>query len=195
MRHGTAAAAAAAATRFEPFPQRDGAARDARPACIAGSFNPPHNGHLGLVRHLSLRHSAVVVVIGHNAAKAYAVSPLERQALVRQACADLQIENVRVECSDDYIWRVARKHGAPLLYRGIRSWAKDGLAERWLEFLNLIGPPALALAPPLRTCFLEADPRYAHVSSTLIRRRCAAAESVADLVPPSIADAVAKLYG
>ena len=91
--------------------------------------------------------------------------------------------------------QVARKRGAKVLHRGIRSWAQDGVAERWLELQNVVGPMALALAPPLRTHYWQADPRYAHVSSSLVRQRCSAAEAIDDLVPAAIAAEVRQAYG
>ena len=108
--------------------------------------------------------------------------------------------------TSDYIWRLARTVSAKTLYRGIRTWRKDGPAERWLELLNLVGPLLLVpLGLPLRTAYLQADPRYEHVSSSLVRERCgpkgralsaALGEGawVGDLVPESIEPAVREAY-
>ena len=62
---------------------------------------------------------------------------------------------------------------ATVLYRGIRTWEKDGKEERDLHILNSWGP--LVFGPlkwPLKTWFLEGDKRYLHLSSTLIRNAC-----------------------
>ena len=77
--------------------------------------------------------------------------------------------------TSDYVWRAARARcGARVLYRGVRTWRADGPAEGWLLLLNTLGPPLLGpLLPPTDTRFLGADPRYEHVSSTLVRRRAA----------------------
>ena len=238
-----AVAAAAAATRFEPFPQRDGAARDARPACIAGSFNPPHNGRAAsqwsspAARPPS--HRAVAAVQAPRPRAPPQLAPLgggggdrpQRGESVRRLsarAAGSRASGLRRAADRERARRVlgrlhlARRTQArrasplprhPQLGKGRPRGALARVSQphRRTPPAPIAGrqtppsqrppprpspgPPALALAPPLRTCFLEADPRYAHVSSTLIRRRCAAAESVADLVPPSIADAVVKLYG
>ena len=109
-----------------------------------------------------------------------------------------------------YIWRTVKPQGAQLFVRGIRSWEKDGAEERNLQILNTWGP--LVLGPlwwPLPTLFLEGNPKYNHVSSTLIRSLCqqtnknnnpptssdAGIEELKDLVPGSIVDDVARLYG
>jgi len=98
--------------------------------------------------------------------------------------------------------------GAQLFVRGIRTWEKDGAEERNLQILNTWGP--LVLGPlwwPLPTVFLQGNPKYNHVSSTLIRnllvnkdqktrvKSSGKDEELKDLVPSSIVDDVARLYG
>lgn len=62
---------------------------------------------------------------------------------------------------------------AQILFRGIRSWSKDGSEEVQLLALNTWGPILYGpLKWPLPTIFLEGDPRYTHISSTLIRDIC-----------------------
>lgn len=99
-----------------------------------------------------------------------------------------------------YIWRHAKREGAEIFFRGIRSWEKDGREERALQILNTWGP--LLLGPlwfPIPTQFLEGKPEYNHISSTLIRDLSSIPNSsVTDLehlVPKSIVKDVTKLYG
>jgi phosphopantetheine adenylyltransferase len=106
-----------------------------------------------------------------------------------------------------YIWRTVQRQGACVFFRGIRSWEKDGNEERKLQILNTWGP--LLYGPlwwPMPTVFLQGDPQYAHISSTLIRDVCqsrtSATNRTADhestlgsLVPSSIAKSVMQLYG
>jgi pantetheine-phosphate adenylyltransferase len=144
-----------------------------RGCCVlAGSFNPPHEGHLAMIKHLAATHRRVHVAIGFNASKRYSVSPAERVALLREMLAALP--NVEVATSHGYIWRHAVRVGATTLFRGIRTWQKDGPEERVLHLLNLLGPPFLGARLPIPTVFLEGDRRFTHLSSTLIRERCAA---------------------
>ena len=181
-------------TRFEAYPYEKPRAREESVALFAGSFNPLHRGHLAIIEHLAAKHRVLHVVIGHNRTKKYAVPPEARKRLCEEACRAAGLTNVIVELTDDYVWRLGHAVGAAVLYRGIRTWAQDGLAERQLELLNLLGPPVLALKSPLRTAYVQADPAYAHVSSTLVRSRLKEGERVDDLVPESIAAAVAKAY-
>lgn len=105
---------------------------------------------------------------------------------------------------EGYIWRFAKRQGASIFFRGIRSWEKDGTEERSLQILNTWGP--LLLGPiwwPLPTIYLEGKPEYNHISSTLIRDLCNgnkndnASKSITalvDLVPSNVASKVAELY-
>ena len=102
---------------------------------------------------------------------------------------------------DGYIWRYAKRHGATMFFRGIRSWEKDGRDERALQILNTWGP--IILGPffwPIPTQYLEGNPKYNHVSSTLIRNLCTSKSgtnqqtALAELVPSNVTDLVSKLY-
>lgn len=184
-----------ASTQYERFPYKC-EQQEQSTALFAGSLNPPHHGHMAIIEHLARKHAVVHVVIGVNASKTYAVPSSQRKEIVEQMCASAQLDNVIVEVTSDYIWRLARKVHGIVLYRGIRTWRKDGPPERWLELLNLIGPPLLApLGWPLRTAYLQADPRFAHVSSSLVRKRCQQSEPISDLVPAAIAESVRRAYG
>lgn len=95
-----------------------------------------------------------------------------------------------------------KRQGANLFVRGIRTWEKDGKAERKLQILNTWGP--IVLGPfwwPLPTIFLESVPTYTHVSSTLVRSMSGSdrttlekEEQLATLVPASILSDVIELY-
>lgn len=160
---------------------------------FAGSFNPPHMGHLEMLQHLSKRFTKVIAVIGANPKKTYPVSPYVRQALLDKMLASLGVENVKVAVVSGYIWRFAKDSGASMLYRGIRSWQKDGLDEKILEFQNVLGP-ILFQRMPCRTGYIQANPKYAHLSSTLLRKKLDSGDSIEGLVPDSCIDAVSSAY-
>ncbi len=63
---------------------------------FAGSFNPPHNGHLGMVEYLASRYKEVVVVIGVNPNKTYAVTPEQRAEILTKMIKTL---NLGDDCS------------------------------------------------------------------------------------------------
>lgn len=114
-----------------------------------------------------------------NPNKTYDVSPQTRAQILRDMLVGsagdgngTSCDNVRVEVVTGYIWRYARTQNAALFFRGIRTWAADGPEERQLQILNSWGPLLLGRIWPLRTIFLEGDPRYRDVSSTRTRMIC-----------------------
>lgn len=165
-------------------------------------MNPPHLGHLAVIRYLRRRgHGRILVVIGVNRSKRYAVSAERRAELLRSMCAQLGLEDVEVHIVEGLVWRWAARHGVRTLFRGIRSWAKDGRSERFLHVLNQLGPVLLGLRRPIPTVFVQSDPELARVSSTLVRERCrhctieaAAHEALAGLVPAGSEVEVWRLY-
>ena len=109
-----------------------------------------------------------------------------------------------------------------MFFRGIRSWEKDGSDERQLQILNTWGPMLLGpLVWPIPTIYLEGNPKYNHVSSTLIRKLCTATtttttttkrsqtsgkqdnvdgssssdENLDQLVPKSLVGIISDIYG
>lgn len=110
---------------------------------------------------------------------------------------------------EGYIWRYAKKQNASIFFRGIRTWAADGAEERHLQTLNSWGPLLLGRIWPLKTIFLEGDPQYRDVSSTVVRRICAELkkggdcelsklmkdERLSSLIPECVLKTVVEAYG
>lgn len=171
-------------------------------AILAGSFNPPHYGHYAMLKYLSQRHAKVICVVGCNPNKKYAVTPGQRASLLRTMFSDLP--NVEVRVVTTYIWRYGKKRQCRLFYRGIRTWDKDGKDERSLQILNTWGPLILGPTWPIPTHYLEGNPEFNHISSTLIRNLLSSGEGddsksvvraeLVKLVPESIVDQIMKLY-
>jgi pantetheine-phosphate adenylyltransferase len=181
------------------FPWEEPTAQSEACVIMAGSFNPPHKGHFAMLQYLARRHSRVVCVVGFNPNKHYAVTPDQRALLLRTMLANHP--NLQVQVVEGYIWRFAKRRGCQIFYRGIRSWGKDGSDERALQILNTWGPLLLGPTWPLPTIYLEGDPQYSHISSSLIRNLIRDARSMSEarsevtqLVPESIVDQVIEYY-
>jgi len=171
---------------------------------LAGSYNPPHYGHVEMIKYLARRYKRVHVVIGMNPNKFYPVLPVRRAELLEQM-VDLELTEeckckVKVEVVSDYIWRYAKSNGAKILFRGIRTWERDGREERALHKLNLWGPLVVGRTWPLQTCFLEGKPEFTGVSSTWIRDLCSAEideermKTLESVVPKEVAKDVYLAY-
>jgi len=175
---------------------------------FAASYNPPHYGHIRILEYLSRRFTNVIAVVGFNPDKEYLVKPEQRAELLRDMLKSTTCTatNVKVEVVEGYIWRYAKRVGATRFIRGIRSWEKDGHDERALQILNTWGPIFLGPVFPIKTIYLEGDPNYNHISSTLIRDICSTStcddnsfdknkeNALSKLVPTEVAQKVAKLY-
>mmetsp|Transcript_20223 Transcript_20223/g.52607 ORF Transcript_20223/g.52607 Transcript_20223/m.52607 type:complete len:245 (+) Transcript_20223:142-876(+) len=164
---------------------------------FAGSWNPPHAGHVAILRALAKRHGHVYACVGHNAKKTYLVDAEERARLVRVVVdADPVLRGrVTVVATAGYVWREAKRLKCAALYRGVRSWRADGFSETILHVLNLVGP--LVLGPcikPVATRYLAADAAHGDCSSSEVRRRVLAHEPLEGLVPRAIRADVRRLY-
>lgn len=161
---------------------------------FAGSFNPPHSGHVEIIRYLSKAFSEVHVVIGVNPSKIYPVSPETRKEIVEQALSSIGATNAKVWIWGDVVFKLAKQLGATALYRGIRTLQEDGKAERYLEVQNICWPMISSCGAPMRTFYIEGPPKFSCVSSTLLRSRLKFGERIDDIVPACVADVVRNAY-
>lgn len=164
------------------------------PAVFAGSFNPPHLGHLAVLAYAAKRHKQVHAVIGVNPKKVYPVTGERRKAIMEAMLRELALTNVSVEIYGGLVWKFARSVGARTMYRGIRTWEEDGEAERVLEVQNACFPMLIQCSPPMRTEYIQGPPQFAHVSSTLLRTRLQSGDSIDDLVCKGVAKDVKEAY-
>mmetsp|Transcript_28702 Transcript_28702/g.42508 ORF Transcript_28702/g.42508 Transcript_28702/m.42508 type:complete len:137 (+) Transcript_28702:362-772(+) len=82
--------------------------------------------------------------------------------------------NIQGKAVSGYIYRYGKSKevNAKLFFRGIRTWEKDGKDERYLHYLNNFTPVFADHYMPIPTVFIEGDPRYNSISSTVVRNLC-----------------------
>lgn len=151
-----------------------------RVALFAGSFDPPTVGHVDLVRRGAVLFDRVVVSVGHNPAKAGMFTADERLALFRDALGPEPA--VGWSSFTGLVVDEARNVGASVLLRGFR-----GASDFELEGRNALGNRDLS---GIETLFLVSDPRWAHVSSSLVREIARFGGDVSKYVPAPILDRV-----
>jgi len=149
-------------------------------ALCAGSFDPPTNGHIDLIRRSASMFDEVVVGIVANPSKAPRLPADRRMSLL----SDLLVGqiNVRVETFSGLVVELATSVGAHVIVKGVRGVA-DFEAELQMAHMNrhLSG---------INTVFLPTSPEVAHISSSLVKEIFALGGSIEGLVPPSVAIAL-----
>ena len=148
-----------------------------------GSYDPVTLGHLDIIRRAAALHDDVVVAVLHNPAKQGTFTPQERQDLVADACADLP--NVRVELfAGRLLVDVCRELGAQAVVKGLRG-GTDFAYELPMALMNrhLTG---------VETVFLPGDPRFGHVSSSLVKEVARHGGDISGLVTDRVRDALAE---
>jgi pantetheine-phosphate adenylyltransferase len=139
-----------------------------------GSFDPPHLGHLDLIRRASALGPVTVAVAIHPEKSGF-LPVATRVDLLRAITSDLP---VTVTSYTGATVHFARQIGATTLIRGLRH-GQDLEAERPLAVLNR--------SFGIDTVFLIADPAHVHLSSSTVRAVRAAGLPLGDLLPPAVA--------
>ena len=150
--------------------------------CVCpGSYDPVHLGHLDVIDRAAALFDEVVVAVLHNPDKEGTFAPAERLALLGEALGPRT--GVRVEAfAGRLLVDVCRELGADAIVKGVRGGA-DASYEMPMALMNrhLTG---------IETLFLPGDPRWEHVSSSLVKQVSAYGGDVTGLVPDAVRDAL-----
>lgn len=155
-----------------------------RRAIYPGTFDPPHRGHLDLIRRCRELVDEVVVAVAENRDKNPAFTVEERVRWLERVVAP--IRGVRVVAFDGLVVDLYRKVGAAFLLRGIRTFA-DFEAEYTMALTNR----ALSGAVSAETVFVLPSLEYAHFSSRHVKEIASFGGDVRSFLPAEIADEVA----
>jgi pantetheine-phosphate adenylyltransferase len=154
-----------------------------RTALFPGSFDPVTNGHLDLVRQACRLADRLVLAIGTHPGKAPLFGTEERLAMLEETCGPIARQGgceLRWITFADLVVATARREGATLLIRGLRS-PTDFDYE--MEMAGMNG----AMAPEVQTVFLPASPPVRPITATLVRQIASMGGDVSQFVPASVA--------
>lgn len=158
-----------------------------RRAVCPGSYDPVTVGHLDVIRRAAALYDEVVVAVLHNPAKQGTFSVEERIGFIEDETGDL--DGVRVQAfADRLLVDVCAEVGADVLLKGLRG-GTDFAYEMPMALMNrhLTG---------VETVFLPGDPRFEHVSSSLVKEVARFGGDVTGLVSDAVRDElVARLRG
>ena len=154
--------------------------------CVCpGSYDPVTLGHADVIRRAAALYDEVIVAVLHNPAKQGTFTPDERRDLILDACGDLA--NVRVELfANRLLVDVCRDVGATAIVKGLRG-GTDFAYELPMALMNrhLTG---------VETVFLPGDPRFEHISSSLVKEVARYGGDVSGLVSDRVRDALAGAW-
>ncbi len=150
-----------------------------------GSFDPPTNGHLDIMRRASVLFDQLEVVIAVNPQKKYFIPAEERLKMIRIMVKDLK--NVQVVTWEGLVVDYAEKTNARIILRGVRA-----LSDFDYEFeLSMINK---ALNQKIETIFLPTDQKYFVLRSSAIRELAMFHGDISEMVPPVVEQALMRKY-
>ncbi len=146
-------------------------------AIYPGSFDPPTNGHMDLIRRGSRLFERLTVSVLTNPDKTALFSVSERVAMLEELTRDLP--KVSVETFSGLLVTYAAQKKAVAVLRGLRAFS-DFELELQMTLMNR------KLDPKVETIFLMPAESFLYVSSRLVKEVFQHGGSVKDLVPPQV---------
>ncbi len=149
-----------------------------RKAIYPGSFDPITLGHLNIIKRAAAMFDELIVLVSYNSSKNGGLfTPEERRELICRVTEELP--NVRVDVCDGLLADYARRNRARVLVKGLRA-VSDFESEAQMAMINA------KLNPRLDTAFLYTEPKYAYLSSTVVKEMARYGASLTDFVPRQI---------
>ena len=148
-------------------------------AIYAGSFDPLTLGHLNIIKRAAAMFDELIVCVMVNSRKSGSglFTPEERVELIRRVTDDLP--NVTVEWSNELLAAYAKRKRSKVLVKGLRA-VSDYEAEIQMAMINS------KLYSRLDTIFLYTSPKYAYLSSTVVKEMAHYGADLSDFVPREI---------
>lgn len=151
-----------------------------------GTFDPPTNGHLDIIKRAARIFDELEIVIAINREKQTFFSPDERFEMMRRLVEGLA--NVRVHRWEGLVVEMAEKLGARVMVRGVRALS-DFNYEFELSTMNR------ALNSRIETVFLPTDQKYLVLRSSAIKELARLGGDISLMVPPLVAEALLAKLG
>ena len=146
-------------------------------AIYPGSFDPITNGHLDILKSGSEIFDKVIIAVSYNINKQGFLSIEERVELIKKSIVHLK--NVEVDTFQGLTVEYAKKKGADVLLRGLRT-SFDFEYELQLSQTNN------ALNKDLKTVFLITKPEYNFISSSMVREILVNNGDISKFVPNEV---------
>ena len=154
-------------------------------AIYPGCFDLITNGHIDILKSGAEIFDKVIIAVSYNANK-QGFLPVEIRAdLIKKCVRD--IRNVEVDCFEGLTVEYAKKRGAEVLLRGLRT-SFDFEYEMQLSQTNH------ALYNNIKTVFLITKPEFNFISSSCVREILINKGDIKGFVPEAVADYLISNY-
>ncbi len=143
-------------------------------AIYPGSFDPPTEGHLNIVRRGINIFDQVIVAVAESTSKKYLFSVEERVALWKKLLKN--VPRTKVETFKGLLVDYVARKNANIILRGLRN-VTDFEYEIQMAITNR------NLNPKIETVFIMTEGTYSHLSASLIKEIVLLGGSVKGMVP------------
>ncbi|UZD22829.1 pantetheine-phosphate adenylyltransferase [Algoriphagus halophytocola] len=147
-------------------------------AIFPGSFDPYTSGHHDIVMRSLALFDEVIIGIGYNSTKKSRYFDID-EMVEKVKSVYAEIPAVKVIVYNELTSTLAKKHQAQFLIRGLRNTTD-------FEYENTISQMNRYLNDDLETVFLITSPRFAAISSTIIREVHRFGGDVSEFIPYEI---------
>lgn len=152
-------------------------------AIYPGSFDPITNGHIDILKSGAEIFDKVIIAVSYNVNKKGFLPVEDRVELIKKSVGFL--DNVEVDCFEGLTVEYAKKKGADILLRGLRT-SFDFEYEMQLSQTNN------ALYDNLKTVFLITKPEYNFISSSMVREILVNNGDISKFVPDAVREFLTK---
>lgn len=158
-----------------------------RKAFYPGSFDPPTNGHIDIIRRASAIFDKLVIGVVVNPGKNALLELEERVSLLKKLVSDF--DNVEVVSFDGLLADYVNENNIDAVVRGLRS-GTDYEYEN-----NMAQTNACLYRNGTETVFLLSRPEYSFISSSNVKEVASLGGDIGSFVPELVAEAVYNKYG
>ncbi|MCX7702496.1 MAG: pantetheine-phosphate adenylyltransferase [Planctomycetota bacterium] len=145
-----------------------------RVAVYPGTFDPPTNGHLDVMKRASKLFDKLIVAIAENPDKKPLFTVAERIKMIKELTQN--IPNVEVVAFNGLTVELCRRHNAVCIVRGIRTFS-DYEYEFQMALTNR------SLAPDIETIFIMPSEEFSFLSSSMVKQAVSLGGDLSQFIP------------
>lgn len=154
-------------------------------AIYPGSFDPITNGHVDLIKRLSLLFEPIVVLVSVSYTKNNLFSLEERLHLI-QSCLQ-NISHLKVCAWEGLTVEYARQNGIKTIIRGVRAVSD-------FEYELTMAAANKKLFPECETFIAFTRPEFTHLSSQVVKEIASHGGDLSDWIPKPVQQALKNKF-